>query len=73
MLRSFGYLGTLFGKNSEFNHVNAAILCIRNYYSPKKAILELDLPQTPIEQTLKDTVEWFEQNHIVKLKKGLSS
>jgi dihydroflavonol-4-reductase len=29
------------------------------YYNPRKAVQELNLPQTPIVTALKDSVEWF--------------
>lgn len=31
----------------------------RMYFSPEKAVRELGLPQTPVEQALRDAVEWF--------------
>ncbi len=34
-----------------------------HFYSSAKAIAELDLPQTPIEEAIKDCFEWFEQNN----------
>ncbi len=36
------------------------------YFSPAKAIRELDLPQTPPRQALADAVAWFRQNGYVK-------
>ena len=29
------------------------------YFSAEKAVRELSLPQTPVEQALVDAVEWF--------------
>jgi dihydroflavonol-4-reductase len=31
----------------------------RMYFSPAKAVRELGLPQTPVEQALRDAIEWF--------------
>jgi dihydroflavonol-4-reductase len=31
----------------------------RMYFSPEKAVMDLGLPQTPVEQALRDAVEWF--------------
>jgi dihydroflavonol-4-reductase len=31
----------------------------RMYFSPEKAVRELGLPQTPVDQALRDAVEWF--------------
>jgi dihydroflavonol-4-reductase len=36
------------------------------YYDATKAVRELGLPQSPIQQALKDAVDWFIQNHYVK-------
>jgi dihydroflavonol-4-reductase len=60
-----GNLGSLYetlsGKPAKLNSVNARLLCADNYYSPEKAVRELDLPQTPIAQAIEDAIEWFEQ------------
>lgn len=40
--------------------INSALMARHTmYYSPEKARRELNLPQTPIEQALKDAVDWF--------------
>jgi dihydroflavonol-4-reductase len=31
----------------------------RMYFSAAKAVTELGLPQTPVEQALRDAVDWF--------------
>lgn len=33
-----------------------------NYYSPEKARLELDLPQTPVETAATEAYDWFREN-----------
>jgi len=50
----------LTGRHYAFNQVNARILCEHNYYTARKAIEELKLPQTPIYTFLKEAVEDFE-------------
>jgi dihydroflavonol-4-reductase len=59
-----GQAGSLYerlsGKISRLNHANAPLLCAGNYYTARKAIKELQLPQTPIEQAISDALEWFE-------------
>jgi dihydroflavonol-4-reductase len=42
-----------------FNFTFARILSIRNYYTPWKAIKELNLPQTPIRDSIRDAMQWF--------------
>jgi dihydroflavonol-4-reductase len=49
------------GKAVPLNAVNANLLSGGNYYSAQKAIRELGLPQTPIEQAIADAVEWFQK------------
>ena len=49
------------GKANRLNYINARLLCAENYYSAKKAVQELQLPQTPIDQAIKEALEWFEQ------------
>lgn len=34
----------------------------RMYFDPSRAIAELDLPQTPLEQTVRDAVAWYRAN-----------
>ena len=31
----------------------------RMYFSAQKAVAQLGLPQTPVEQALRDAVDWF--------------
>jgi dihydroflavonol-4-reductase len=50
-----------FSKPAKLNAVNARLLCADNYYSPEKAVRELNLPQTPIAQAIEDAIEWFQQ------------
>lgn len=58
--------GTLFekatGKPAKLNHSNARLLYAKNYYTPAKAVRELQLPQTPVEQAIKDALSWFGEN-----------
>ncbi len=48
--------------------VNAAMVAVANdghYFSSQKAIQELGLPQTPIEQAIDEAYRWFKQNGYV--------
>ncbi|MGD9928716.1 MAG: NAD-dependent epimerase/dehydratase family protein [Mangrovibacterium sp.] len=58
-----GWAGTFYerltGKPARLNRTNARLLMAENYYSPEKAIHELQLPQTPVEQAITDALEWF--------------
>ncbi len=68
LLYGIGYVGDLFqmlGIKVSFTKRNLNLLCIREYYASQKAINELNLPQTPLEDTIEDTLNWFkEQNKI---------
>ncbi|MFT6369840.1 MAG: dihydroflavonol-4-reductase [Maribacter sp.] len=63
VLAMTGQMGSLYekvtGKPSKLNHINGQLLLTDNYYSPTKAIRELQLPQTPIEQAIEDALGWF--------------
>ena len=60
-----GSLGSFFesisGNPAKLNSVNARLLCTDNYYSPAKAVGELNMPQTPVSHAIEDALEWFEQ------------
>ena len=59
---NFGSLyETLSGKPAKLNLANARLLCADNYYSPDKAIRELNMPQTQVSQAIEDAMEWFSQ------------
>jgi dihydroflavonol-4-reductase len=64
-IRLSGSLGSLYetlsGKPAKLNLVNARLVCTDNYYSPDKAIRELNMPQTPVSQAIEDALEWFAQ------------
>ena len=64
-VRLAGSLGCLFenisNKPAKLNAINARLLCADNYYSPLKAVRELNLPQTPVSQAIEDALEWFGQ------------
>nr|MDA3823325.1 hypothetical protein [Bacteroidales bacterium] len=40
----------------------ARIACEGCYYSPEKAIRELSMPQSPLEEGIKDSMEWFRES-----------
>lgn len=45
----------------------------RMYFSPAKAVRELELPQTPVEEALRDAVEWFAAHGYVIISKALAA
>ncbi len=66
LLKGMGAGGTLFEKifrkPAPLSLVNARMLCLENYYSAKKAIEALALPQTSIETAITEAISWFRKN-----------
>jgi dihydroflavonol-4-reductase len=66
LLKIIGRMGNLTEKitkkGASLNTVNARLLCLDNYYSASKAIEALDLPQTSIDEAIKEALAWFEKN-----------
>jgi len=62
VLIGIGYLGScarFFGAKTDVSATNLKTLCISNFYSNKKAKLELDHVQNPIENGIDEAIEWF--------------
>ena len=69
ILQILGLIGSvvnMLGIQIPLNHVNAKILSIKNYYSNKKAITELKMPVTSMNDAIKDAVTWFVENKHTK-------
>ena len=66
LLKTFGLLFSLLNKlgiKSSFNWINARILCVGNYYSSRKAVNDLNMPQTSIRVAVTDAIKWFSKNY----------
>lgn len=67
---SYGFFSSFFAKIFRFNpsitKELAVISCEKHYYSSKKAIKELNLPQTPIEEAVRECFFWFKENGYLK-------
>lgn len=63
LLQGLGLLGSLYswlaGRPALLNRVTSRMACLGNYYSGRKAVEQLGLPQTPIRQAVSEAVEWF--------------
>ena len=62
LLRLGGIAGSFLraaGINTAISPVNMKIIGIGNYYDPTKAVNELELPQTPVEKAIEETITWF--------------
>ncbi len=66
LLKFVGFMGTIGGKITgkapKISYNLAQLACDGHYFSPKKAIEELKMPQTPIEVGVKEAQEWFIEN-----------
>lgn len=66
LLQSMGKLGSWGGKwlgyTPPISYPMARIACEGHYYSPAKAVSELELPQTPIEVAAQEAFQWFSKN-----------
>lgn len=65
MARVMEFFAFLTGKPPLVTYRSAMYGSQYLYYNPEKAILELGLPQTPIEQAIRDGIEWFQKNGYV--------
>ncbi|MCC7467015.1 MAG: NAD-dependent epimerase/dehydratase family protein [Saprospiraceae bacterium] len=67
LMMAYGYLGTFFGRLCHFmpniNHATARVSCDDQYYSPKKAVEELKMPQTPLESAILNAFNWLKTHH----------
>jgi dihydroflavonol-4-reductase len=50
----------------QLNFTNALLLTMGKYYSSRKAVKEIDLPQTSIEVAIEDALDWFGKNGYLK-------
>jgi len=66
----YGYANVVWsraaGKAPALSHHMARAASETQYYSPAKAIRELNLPQTPIETAIRETLDWFQRQGMLK-------
>ncbi len=66
----YGHVGSLIGivsgKTPAISYPLSRIACDEHYFSPAKAVRELELPQTPIEIGIKECFEWLKENNYLK-------
>lgn len=55
-------MGRITGKAPKVSKTMAKISCAEFYYSSAKAVKEIQLPQTPIEQGIQEAIDWFREN-----------
>lgn len=68
-LKIYGRMGSLFGnitkKAPTVSFPMALISCDEHYFSANKAVEELDMPQTNIDQAIQESFNWLSENGYV--------
>jgi len=54
--------GKLTGKAPAISYPLSRIACDEHYYTPAKAVKELELPQTSVEVGIKECFDWLKEN-----------
>ncbi len=62
--------GKLLGREPKLSTAMARISCTGFYYSAEKAVRELGLPQTPVEEAIEEAYTWFLANGYVYDENG---
>jgi dihydroflavonol-4-reductase len=57
------FTGKVFGFEPLISYRTARLSLIYNYYSSEKAVRELNLPQTPVDDAIKEAYEWINQKY----------
>ncbi|MCF8346839.1 MAG: hypothetical protein K9G38_06475, partial [Bacteroidales bacterium] len=61
----FSFVSAITRKPPAVTYRMARIGCEGCYYSPEKAIRELKMPQTPLEEGVRDSIDWFKERGMV--------
>jgi dihydroflavonol-4-reductase len=60
------FIGRITGKKPTVSYPMAKISCDSHYFSAAKAVRELKLPQSPIEEGIKESYDWLKANGYIK-------
>ena len=60
------FIAKITGRKPTISYPLAKIACDAHYFSSEKAIWELDLPQTPIEEGIRESFEWLKSNGYIE-------
>ena len=74
LIRTYGKGASIFAKifnlNPKITHELAILASETHYYSSQKAVSELEMPQTPIEDAIHECYNWFIENDYLTVKKS---
>ncbi len=59
------FFGRLFGFQPKISLPMARVACDGQYFSAAKAVRELDMPQTPIEVAIEESISWMRENGLL--------
>jgi dihydroflavonol-4-reductase len=72
LLKIAGHFGSIYNhyfyKQVALDYTNSLVLTQNYFYDSSRAIKALDLPQTPIENSIDKAIKWFVDNKILSLK-----
>lgn len=60
------FISGITGRKPTISYQLAKIACDAHYFSSEKAIWELNLPQTPIEEGIRESFEWLKSNGYIE-------
>ncbi len=69
MILAYGRMGNFigrFGKKPAVSLPMARIACDNHYFTAQKAVKELELPQTPIEEGMTECYDWLKAHNYLK-------
>ncbi len=61
-----GFVGKVFSLSLPLNTVNARLLSLDNYFSNKKAVKELGLEETDVDDAVASAIDWFKVNRYIR-------
>jgi dihydroflavonol-4-reductase len=70
LLLLFGFFSSLFAKitnkSPKLSYTMSRLALNNQFYTVERAVNELDMPQTPIEEGIEQSLNWFKENDYLK-------
>lgn len=58
-------IARIIGKAPKLSYGMAAMASVSQYFTAAKAVKELNMPQTPIKEAIKESLDWFKENNYI--------